>query len=108
MLGRVPQNVPKVTWTVAERVDGTVGGLPVVGKQLVGHVDNSAYPAITVDIQMTLVTPADAKGPVPVMMMFRGGTLGQALGTAPPAAGRAGFTAAARCARHRSRPPPSS
>jgi hypothetical protein len=44
----------------------------VVGKQLVGHVDNSAYPAITVDIQMTLVTPADAKGPVPVMMMFGG------------------------------------
>jgi len=38
----------------------------------VGHVDNSAYPAITVDIQMTLVTPADAKGPVPVMMMFGG------------------------------------
>ena len=35
---------------------------PVVGKQLVGHVDNSSYPAIDVDIQMTLVTPADAKG----------------------------------------------
>ena len=30
---------------------------------------------INVDIQMTLVTPADAKGPVPVMMMFGGGAL---------------------------------
>ena len=35
-------------------------------------MDNSAYPAISVDIQMTLVTPADAKRPVPVMMMFGG------------------------------------
>ena len=35
-----------------------------------GHVDNSSCAAITVDIQMTLVTPANAKGPVPVMIMF--------------------------------------
>jgi hypothetical protein len=36
-------------------------------------VDNSACPAIKVGIQMTLVTPANAKGPVPVLMMFGGG-----------------------------------
>src|SRR5690606_4776588 len=41
-------------------------------KRLVGRVDNSAYPEISVEIQMTLVTPADAEGPVPVMMMFGG------------------------------------
>src|SRR6185295_11921274 len=29
-------------------------------------------PEINVDIKMTLVTPADAKGPVPVLMMFGG------------------------------------
>src|SRR6185295_17091097 len=51
-------------------VQTMVGKYPVVAKQLVGHVDNSAYPSIEVNIQMTLVTPADAKGPVPVMMMF--------------------------------------
>src|SRR6185436_13939100 len=45
---------------------------PVVAKQLVGHVDNSGCPSITVDIQMVLVTPADAKGRVPVLMMFGG------------------------------------
>ncbi len=45
---------------------------------------------IGVDIQMTLVTPADASGPVPVMIMFGGGTLAQALG-APPPGGRGGF-----------------
>ena len=71
--GRVPANTPKVTWTVTRTVEATVGGRAVVGKALTGHVDNSAYPAIDVDIQMTLVTPKDARGPVPVMMMFGGG-----------------------------------
>jgi hypothetical protein len=90
VLGRVPANVPKVTWTVTNTVDGMVGPHAAIGRQLVGHVDNSSYPAITVDIQMTLVTPKDVKGPVPVMMMFGGGGgLPQAPG-APPAAGRGG------------------
>jgi hypothetical protein len=88
VLGRVPKNVPKVTWTVTNTVQGMLGSYPVVGKQLVGHVDNSSFPAITVDIQMTLVTPADAKAPVPVMMMFGGGgNLAQLTGAAP-ASGR--------------------
>src|SRR5947207_5565016 len=73
VLGRVPRIVPKITWTVTRTVDGTVGGRPVLGRQLTGHVDNSAYPAIDVDILMTLVTPKDATGRVPVMMMFGGG-----------------------------------
>jgi hypothetical protein len=42
----------------------------VLAKRLVGHVDNSSYPAISVDIQMTVVTPANAKAKVPVLMMF--------------------------------------
>jgi hypothetical protein len=89
VLGRVPANVPKVTWTVTRTVNATVGTHAVIGKQLVGHVDNSWFPAISVDIQMTLVTPADAKGPVPVMIMFGGGT---ALPGDPAPAGR-GFGA---------------
>ncbi len=86
VLGRVPKNAPKVTWSVTRTVQQTVANHPVVGKQLVGHVDNSAYPAIDVDIQMSLVTPADAKGPVPVMIMF--GMRG--LPGDPPPQGRAG------------------
>ena len=73
VVGRVPATAPTVTWTVTRTVEATVGGRAVVGRALTGHVDNSAYPAIDVDIQMTLVTPKDAKGPVPVMMMFGGG-----------------------------------
>lgn len=73
VIGRVPKNVPKVTWTVVSNVvDGLVGNLPASGKRLIGYVDNSACPAITVDIRMTLVTPAKATGPVPVLMMFGG------------------------------------
>jgi hypothetical protein len=90
VLGRVPKNVPQVTWTVTNTVEGTVGAQPAIGKQLVGHVDNSSFPAISVDIQMTLVIPAGAKGPVPVMMMFGGGGLPRAPG-APEPAGRGGF-----------------
>jgi hypothetical protein len=89
VLGRVPKNVPKVTWTVTNTVDGMVGPHAAIGKQLVGHVDNSSFPEISVDIQMTLVVPKDVKGPVPVMMMFGGGGLPQAPG-APQAAGRGG------------------
>jgi lysophospholipase L1-like esterase len=92
VVGRIPARVPRVTWSVAERAGGTIGGIPVVGRQLVGRVDNSACPEISVEIQFTLVTPADVTGPVPVMIMFRGGILGQALGTAPPPAGRGGVT----------------
>lgn len=90
VLGRVPKNAPKVTWSVAKTVTGTVGPQAAVGKQLVGHVDNSDYPAITVDIEMTVVTPANAKGRVPVMMMFGRGALPLAAGeTASAAKGKA-------------------
>ena len=83
VLGRVPKNAPKVLWTVTSSVNATVANRPVLGRQLVGHVDNSAYPQISVDIQMTLVTPADATGPVPVMMMFGRAVLPQAAAPAP-------------------------
>lgn len=68
--GRIPANVPAVHWTAAVTDREFVGFRPVIAKKLVGHVDNSAYPPIDVNISMVLVTPANAKGPVPVLMMF--------------------------------------
>ena len=44
--------------------------MPIVTKSLIGHVDNSSYPLIHVDIQLELTTPANARGPVPVIMEF--------------------------------------
>jgi lysophospholipase L1-like esterase len=70
VLGRAPSTVPKIAWTVTKTVDDNVGPYPVIAKQLIGHADNSAFPAISVDIQMVVVTPAWAKKPVPIMMMF--------------------------------------
>ncbi len=68
--GRMPKNTPKVNWEVTEQKREDNGGVPVITKQLVGHVDNSSYPAVTVDIQMSVSTPANAQGPVPVIMEF--------------------------------------
>jgi hypothetical protein len=69
--GRVPARVPKVTWTVKVTDHERIGFfIPVIAKELIGHVDNSGYPAIDVNIRMTLVVPANAKGPVPLLMLF--------------------------------------
>lgn len=68
--GRVPAHTPKVTWTVKAVDHEMIGFTPVLAKDILGDVDNSEYPAITVHIHMTLVTPANARGPVPVLMMF--------------------------------------
>jgi hypothetical protein len=83
--GRTPKITPKVNWEVVSSTNGTNGDVPILTKQLLGHVDNSSYPAITVDIQLTLVTPANAKGPVPVMMQFGGAPSGARGNTAPSA-----------------------
>jgi hypothetical protein len=86
--GRVPAQTPRVNWEVTRTSQEKNGDVPVITRQLVGHVDHSAYPLITVDIQLTLTTPAGAAGPVPVIMEFgfmgfgRGG-----FGAAPPGGG---------------------
>ena len=68
--GRVPKDVPKVSWELISTGDETNGGVPIVVKRLKGHVDNSADPAIHVDIDLLLATPAKAEGPVPVVMQL--------------------------------------
>jgi len=68
--GRVPALLPKVTWEVVSTAHEKNGDVDVVTKKLTGHVDNSIDPAITVNIDLTVSTPADAKGPVPVIMEF--------------------------------------
>jgi hypothetical protein len=90
--GRVPKNVPKVKWEVAETSSATNGDVAVVTKQLVGHVDNSSYPQVSVDLRVTLTTPANASGPVPVIMELGPGPrpAGAAQKQAPPKAASAG------------------
>ena len=68
--GRVPRDVPGVTWRVLVTDREMVGFTPVIAKRVVGHVDNSAYPRVDVDIAMVVVVPANATRPVPLLMMF--------------------------------------
>lgn len=68
--GRVPAKVPEVKWSVTAVDHEMIGFTPVIAKDLIGEVDNASYPAIKVRIHMTLITPANAKGPVPTLMMF--------------------------------------
>lgn len=65
ILGRVPPHIPPMHWQVLSATREMQGDVPVITRKLVGHVDNSSYPLITVEIQLTLTTPANAKGPVP-------------------------------------------
>ncbi|WP_263418593.1 alpha/beta hydrolase family protein [Terriglobus albidus] len=82
--GKFPATIPSVSWTVAGTEETAVSGVPAVVKHLVGHTDNSAYPAITVDIHADLVTPVSAKGKkVPVII---GGGSTRPRPVRPPAA----------------------
>ncbi|MBC7947637.1 MAG: polysaccharide deacetylase family protein [Chitinophagaceae bacterium] len=68
--GRTPANTPRVNWEVVSVRDTMNGSYPVRVKKLIGHVDNSSYPSVKVDIDLTLAIPSNAVKPVPVIMEF--------------------------------------
>ncbi len=70
IFGKIPSNIPAVHWEVVSTKDTIVGKIPVVTKELVGSVDNSMDTSISVNIQVTLTVPAQAKHTVPVIMEF--------------------------------------
>jgi hypothetical protein len=72
--GKYPAHIPGVTWKVdgVEQLD--VQGIPAVVKHITGHVDNSAWPSISVDIHADVVTPASTRG-TKVPMIIGGGSL---------------------------------
>ena len=68
--GRLPKNIPNVSWQVVSVKDTVVGNLPIREKTLKGVVDNSAYPSVKVEIELQLATPLNAPKAVPVVMEF--------------------------------------
>ncbi len=68
--GRIPANVPAVSWEVTATTHGQSAGIPTITRTLIGHVDNSAYPQITVNIQASFTVPEGATQPVPMMTAF--------------------------------------
>jgi hypothetical protein len=82
--GKYPAHIPAVTWKVDSVEQITVQGIPTIVKHITGHVDNSAYPAITVDIHADVVTPASTKG-TRVPVIIGGGSIRPRPAFPPPA-----------------------
>jgi hypothetical protein len=69
--GRVPPGLPPVAWTVAASDHERMGMFtPVFARRVIGHVAHPTDPSRSVDIRMMVVLPEQAKGPVPVLIMF--------------------------------------
>jgi sialate O-acetylesterase len=66
--GRVPLNTPAVKWELSEERDSLEGTFLVKVKRLTGRVAREGYQGNGVAIDLTLVTPLEAGGPVPVIM----------------------------------------
>jgi hypothetical protein len=109
--GRVPEAAKtiKVTWEVTGTTEGMSGTITTITRTLVGHVDPTYYPAITVDIVASVTTPAKAAGKVPLIIQWGGGAPGggrRAAGpppataqTAPPLTGAQATAASASVPR---------
>ncbi len=69
--GKIPANTPKVIFEVAG-VDNTALNGKAIKKTIIGHIDNSKYPAAKPSIDITIYVPANAKGPVPLMIVLGG------------------------------------
>jgi len=68
--GRLPKNIPAVKWEIVSARDTTIGNYKAKEKILKGIVDNSSYPEIKVEIELQVVTPANATNGVAVVMEF--------------------------------------
>lgn len=70
MYGRIPDNVPAVTWKVLSEEKSMMGDVPCITRQLLGIVDNSSYPDIKVEIQANVIWPESAGKDLPVILEF--------------------------------------
>jgi hypothetical protein len=62
--GRVPKRTPAVRWRVVSEKHEVRGGVAVLERRLAGDLDNHAYPAVSVSLDLLLVTPEGrASGP---------------------------------------------
>ncbi len=68
--GRIPDNVPAVHWKTIKEEKAHLGGIPVVIRQLLGVVDNSTCPQISVEIQAQIVWPDNGRKNMPVVLEF--------------------------------------
>ncbi|MDO7888032.1 glucuronyl esterase domain-containing protein [Hymenobacter cheonanensis] len=70
--GQQPAHTPAVRFDVTATEAGALGG-QARRREVVGHIDNSRYPAATPRLAFTIYTPARATRPVPLMVIVWGG-----------------------------------
>ena len=87
--GRLPASLPAVHWTVEARARDEEAGIAVVRKSLRGRVEQDGNPASPVTIELELVTPATARGRVPVILEL--GFIGSSPFNPSPAPGQKGW-----------------
>lgn len=85
--GRVPADTPGVKWEVISTVDEVRGDLQAQVRKFVGHVDNSRFPSVRVDIALTLALPKESTEPSPVVIEFSFGALPRRITTPGPMPG---------------------
>ena len=68
--GRIPDNVPDVSWHIAREYDAQLGDMDIVIRELKGIVDNRSYPEISVEIQAQVMWRKDAGMDLPVVVDF--------------------------------------
>ncbi len=72
--GRMPANTPKVDWQIIKSTDTTIADIPVIINKLIGKVDNSIYPKVNVNIQLTITKAKVNLKKSPVIMEFSFGS----------------------------------
>jgi len=82
--GRIPERTPRVMWEVTGTDRNALDGKAML-RRIVGHIDNSGYPAASPSINIALYIPSNASGPVPVMAVASWGSSGRSFG--PPLTG---------------------
>jgi hypothetical protein len=69
--GRVPDDVPAISWRVAETIEQEIGGIPAITRKMVGRAENKAAPGINVEILMNVTTPRAMRGHrIPTILAF--------------------------------------
>lgn len=68
ILGRTPNSQPAVVWHILSTAHEKYGGVDVVTKRLQGRVGPWMGTALKTNVDLLLTVPADATGPVPVVI----------------------------------------
>lgn len=66
--GRVPDNIPPISWKIIAKENKIMAGLPVEIQKLIGTVDNKRFPSISVQMEVTIGFRKDIKKAMPAMM----------------------------------------